>query len=279
MEEKIYHKIDELLNRREQAAVVTIVNATPGTPRKVGAKMLVLPDGSITGTIGGGGLEKQLIEAAVKVCVDGTPVLINKDLSAATGEIGAVCGGQIAVFIEPILKTSLLYIFGAGHVGKAIADFARHLEFSVNVIDDRPEWANRENYPEPCRLWTGDVFKLADDIKTDDNTYIIILTRSWKMDESVLKRVLRKKHAYIGVIGSKNKIKTHFENLVALGFKNDDFKNVYAPVGIPIGAYSPHEIAISILAEIIAVQKGKRGSLPFLEGAIYDQQVGGRVSL
>jgi xanthine dehydrogenase accessory factor len=264
MDEKIYLRIGELLKLQQQAAVATIVNATDGTPRKIGTKMLVQADGSITGTVGGGLFEKQIIEESLKVIKSGEPVYLNKDLSKAPGGIGAVCGGQISIFIEPIIKKSKMYIFGAGHVGKAIAEMAQYMDFSLNIADSRTEWANTGNYPMECVLWTDDEFKTAEEIPTDKNTIIIILTRSWKMDEGILKRILRKEHQYIGVIGSGKKILTHHENLEKEGFTEEDYSKVYAPIGLPIGAYSPHEIAVSILGEIIALQKGVRENLPFL---------------
>ena len=157
-----------------------------------------------------------------------------------------------------------MYIFGAGHVGKAIAEMAQYMDFSLNIIDSRTEWANTENYPMDCKLWTDEEFKTAEEIPTDKNTIIIILTRSWKMDEGIFKRMLKKDHQYIGVIGSWKKIQTHYENFAKEGFKKEDYSNVYAPIGLPIGAYSPHEIAVSILGEIIALQKSVRNELPFL---------------
>lgn len=262
MDYLIYKRINELLEKNQQAVIATIVNATEGTPRKIGAKMLVESDGSIMGTIGGGGFEKQVMDEALKVCKTGKTLLLNKDLSPETGEVGAVCGGQVAIFLEPIIQNSNLYIFGAGHVGKAIAEMAQYLDFTLNIIDDRPEWLNNEKYPMPCRLWSGNMFKNAEEIPLDDKSCIIILTRSWKLDEGILKRLLRREYAYLGVIGSNKKIETHWENLSKEGFTQEEFDRIYAPIGIPIGAYSPHEIAVSILGEIIAVMKGKRESLP-----------------
>ncbi|MCD4784042.1 MAG: XdhC/CoxI family protein [Candidatus Eremiobacteraeota bacterium] len=261
MDSKIYAKINEMISLQKQAILTTLVNATEGTPRKLGAKMLVMSDGSILGTIGGGMFEKQVIDEALKVCETGVPVLLNKDLSVSESEVGAVCGGQVSIFLEPIIKTSKLFILGGGHVGKAIAEIAQYLDFSINVIDDRPEWANRDNYPMECKLWTEDMLKSAEEIPVDKDSYIIILTRSWKLDEGIFKRLIKKDYAYLGIIGSKNKIKIHRDNLFAEGYTEDDFKKVYGPIGLPIGAYSPHEIAISILAEIIAVMKGKRDKL------------------
>lgn len=261
MDSKIYAKINEMISLQKQATLATLVNTTKGTPRKLGAKMLVMSDGSIIGTIGGGMFEKQIIDESLKVCETGEPVLLNKDLSASESSVGAVCGGQVSIFLEPIIKTSKLFIFGGGHVGKAIAEIAQYLDFSINIADDRDEWANRDNYPMECKLWTGDMLKSAEEIPVDKSSYIIILTRSWKLDEEILKRLIKKEYAYLGIIGSKKKIKTHHDNLAGEGYMEDDFKKVYAPIGLPIGAYSPHEIAVSILAEVIAVMKGKRDKL------------------
>ncbi|MFP4497405.1 MAG: XdhC family protein [Vulcanimicrobiota bacterium] len=268
MEEKIYFKIAELLREQKQAAVATVVRATPGTPRKIGAKMLVLPDGSIIGTIGGGGFEKKVIEEGRKVCRTSEPMMINEDMNPETGGLGAVCGGQVALYLEPILKKSRLFIFGAGHVGKAIAELAQYLDFNINIIDERKEWANLKNYPMPCKLWTDSNIQAARNIPLDKDSFIVILTYSWQLDESILKELIKKDYTYLGVIGSRNKIKTLYDNLVSEGFKHEDFSRVYAPIGLPIGAYSPHEIAVSILGEIIAVQKEVRHKLPGWQNAI-----------
>ena len=262
MDNLIYNKINQLLDKGEQAVLTTIVNSTPGTPRKLGAKMLVMPDGSILGTIGGGLFEKQIIDEAVNVCRTGEAKVLNSDLSVSSSGIGAVCGGQVSIFFDPILKSSRMFIFGGGHVGKAIAEMAQFLEFDLHIIDDREEWANKENYPMNCRLWTGNMLESAEQIPVDKNSFVIILTRSWKFDEGILKRLLKKDFTYLGVIGSRNKISTHKDNLKKEGFTDEDFKKIHAPIGIPIGAYSPHEIAVSILAEVIAVMKGKRENLP-----------------
>ncbi|MCE1247864.1 MAG: XdhC/CoxI family protein [Firmicutes bacterium] len=264
MDALIYKRVNELIAENRQAVVTTIINATPGTPRKIGAKMLVMDDGSILGTVGGGMFEKKVIDEAVKLIKTGEPAIINEDLSPSPGGLGAVCGGAITIFLEPIIKTSKMFIFGAGHVGKAIAEMAQYLDFSLHIVDDRPEWANKENYPMNCTLWTGNMFESAESIPADKNSVIIILTRSWKLDEGILRRVLKKEYQYLGVIGSSNKIKTHKDNLAAEGFTEEDYSKVYAPIGLPIGAYSPHEIAVSILGEIIAVMKGKRQDLPSL---------------
>ena len=262
VELQIYQKINQLIEKGEQAVLTTIVNATEGTPRKLGAKMLVLSDGSIIGTIGGGLFEKQVIDRALEVCKTGEPFLLNSDLSASSSGIGAVCGGQISIFMEPVLKSCKLFIFGGGHVGKAIAEMAQFLDFNLHIIDDRPEWANKENYPMDCILWTGNMLESAENIPTDKNSFIIVLTRSWKFDEGIMRRLLKKDYTYMGVIGSKNKISTHISAMKKDGFEDEDFNRMFAPIGLPIGAYSPHEIAVSILGEIIAVQKGKRGDLP-----------------
>jgi len=261
MDSKIYTKINEMISQQKQAVLATLVNTTSGTPRKLGAKMLVMSDGSILGTVGGGMFEKQIIDEALRVCKTGEAILLNKDLSASESNLEAVCGGQVSIFLDPILKTSKLFIFGGGHVGKAIAEIAQYMDFSINIVDDRVEWANRENYPMECILWTGDMIKSAEEIPVDKSSYIVILTRSWKLDEEILKKLIKKDFTYLGIIGSKNKIKTHRDNLINAGYTEDDFSRIYSPIGLPIGGYSPHEIAISILAEIVAVMNGKRDNL------------------
>lgn len=264
MYDEIYMRIGKLLEEQKQAAVATLVEATKGTPRKIGAKMLIMPDGEILGTIGGGILEKTVMEKAVEVCRKGEPVMLEESLTEEG--LGASCGGKVAVYIEPILKKSPMFVFGGGHIGKAIAQMAQYMDFSLNIVDARPEWANKENYPMECRFWTGDILESARDIPTDEHSYIIILTHSAELDEEILRILLKKEYAYMGMIGSRFKHNEHFKSLLTSGFTKEDFARFYAPIGLPIGAYSPHEIAVSVLSEIIAVQKEVRNKLPGWEG-------------
>lgn len=257
MEKDIYQKITNLLHEGKEAALVTVISVTGSTPRKSGSKMLVMRDGQIYGTVGGGKLESLSIEEAKKVMDEGVPKVASFKLTPDKDGIGAVCGGSMEVFIEPVLKAEKIFIFGAGHVGNALSKMARVLELQIHVWDDRAEYASAQNYPEAYKVWNENIDEALSKMPLDERSYIVLINRSWMLDEEILGKILEKKLAYIGLIGSKRKIATHFQNLKARGFSDGQLSRVHAPIGIDIGAYTPAEIAVSILAEIVAVQNGK----------------------
>jgi xanthine dehydrogenase accessory factor len=252
----IYQEIVRVKAEGEEAALVTIVSATGSTPREEGAKMLVKPDGSILGTIGGGSLEVQVIEEAVKVIKQGKPKRLHMSLTAKeTGEVGMICGGELEVFIEPILSPPTLYIFGGGHISLSLAKMGKLLGFKIAVIDDRPEFASSERFPEADVILAEDFTKSFPKIKIDKSSYIVIVTRGHQHDELVLEWAVGTPAKYIGMIGSKTKVKAIFSHLLAKGKSKEQLDRVHAPIGLEIEAQTPEEIAVSILAEVIKVRR------------------------
>ena len=158
-------------------------------------------------------------------------------------------------WVEPLSTEKRLYIFGAGHVGRAIAPMAHLADFDVQVFDDRQEFVNRDYFPEPIGLSCVDQFTgcLASE-PIDENSYLVIVTRGHMHDRDILAQALRTSAAYIGMIGSRKKRNTIYENLLASGFDESDLKRVFSPVGINILAETPEEIAISIVAELIQIR-------------------------
>jgi xanthine dehydrogenase accessory factor len=252
----IYQEIVRIKAEGEEAALVTIVLATGSTPREEGAKMLVRADGSILGTIGGGSLEAQVIEEAVKVIKQGKPNRLHMSLTAKEAEeVGMVCGGELEVFIEPILTPSTLYLFGGGHISLPLAKMGKLLGFKIAVIDDRAEFANPDRFPEADAVLAGDFTKSFPKLKIDKSSYIVIITRGHQHDELVLEWAVGTPAKYIGMIGSKTKVKTVFSHLLAKGITNQQLDRVHSPIGLEIDAQTPEEIAISILAEIVKVHR------------------------
>jgi xanthine dehydrogenase accessory factor len=252
----IYQEIVRVKEAGQEAALVTIVAATGSTPREEGAKMLVKADGSIAGTIGGGSLEAQVIEEAVKVIKLGKPKRIHFTLSdKEASEVGMICGGDMEVFIEPILTAPTLFIFGGGHISLPLAKTSRLLGFKIAVIDDRADFASAERFPEAEMVLAGDFSQAFSRLKVDKTSYIVIVTRGHQHDELVLEWAVGTPAKYIGMIGSKTKVKTIFDHLLAKGVPKEKLDSVHSPIGLAIGAQTPEEIAVSILAEIIKVRR------------------------
>jgi xanthine dehydrogenase accessory factor len=252
----IYQEIVRIKEKGEEAALVTIVSATGSTPREEGAKMLVRPDGTIIGTIGGGNLEAQVINEAVGVIKQGKPKRLHMNLTAKEAEeTGMICGGDLEVFIEPILTAPTMYIFGGGHISLPLAQIGKLLGFKIAIIDDRAEFASTKRFPEAEMVLAGDFSKAFSKLKIDKTSYIVIVTRGHQNDELVLEWAVGTPAKYIGMIGSQTKVKTVFSHLLAKGVSKGRLDSVYSPIGLEIGAQTPEEIAVSILAEIIKVRR------------------------
>jgi len=250
----IYQQIVELGSKGEDAALVTIISVVGSTPREEGAKMLVKADGNIVGTIGGSNLENVAIKEALKVIRSGKPKRLDYSLQAGR-ETEMICGGEVELFIEPIFSNPTIYIFGGGHIGLAIAKIGKLTGFKIVVIDDRPEFASPERFPEAEETIVDDFGKVFSKLKIDRSSYIVITTHGHKGDEAALEGALGTKARYIGMIGSKNKIEAVYSHLREKGFSQEKLDCVHSPIGLRIFAQTPEEIAVSILAEIIAVRR------------------------
>ena len=251
----IYQEIIRAMNEGEEAALVTIISAKGSTPRKEGAKMLVKTDGSVLDSIGGGGLEAEVTDLAMKVLKTGKPQRFNINLNAKEGEAGMICGGEVEVFVEPITSPATLYIFGGGHVSLPVARIGRQLGFRIVVIDDREEYVNPERFPDAEIVLIEDFSNAFSKLKITKSSYIIILTRDHPLDELVLGQAVKTPAKYIGMMGSKNKASVIFSHLRSKGISQEQLDKLHTPIGLDISAQSPAEIAVSILAEIIKVRK------------------------
>jgi xanthine dehydrogenase accessory factor len=250
----IYKEAAKLISEGGEAAVVTIITASRSTPRGAGTKMLVRADGSIVGTIGGGSVEAEAIKLAASVIRTGKPELKHFEL-VPDKEPGMVCGGEMDIFVEPVLQTPTLFIFGGGHISLSLAQIGRLLGFKIAVIDDRPEFANRERFPEADLIVAQNFGSVFYSLQIDRLSYLVIVTRSHKDDQQVLEQAIKTPARYIGMIGSKTKIKTIFNNLLAGGVDQKTLDAVHTPIGLEIFAETPEEIAVSIMAEIIKIRR------------------------
>jgi xanthine dehydrogenase accessory factor len=218
--------------------------------------MLVWPDGRTVGTIGGGCYENDAFGKARDAIVSGRSSLIHYELNDDFAqENGLICGGRMDVHIDPLAPSPRLYIIGAGHVGFHLARVATDAGFQLHVIDDREKFANAERFPgaelvvEPIPEWLSRADLPA-------TAYVVVLTRGHQHDLDAVRTLAPREFKYLGLIGSRAKIARIFEALRTEGMRPEHLDRLHAPIGLEIGAVTPAEIAISILAELIAVRRG-----------------------
>jgi xanthine dehydrogenase accessory factor len=253
----LFETIGDLGSAGESFAFSIIIKTEGSTPRKVGAKMIILKDGKTLGTLGGGDLEKRVIEEAVEVIKQGEPRIVSFTLDIEKGKLDMMCGGKLDVYIEPILPDEKLIIFGAGHITRSLAPLIKGAGFKVSVVEDSPDLIQKDKFPETEDLVLTDMEQFARDLPSDPRTYIVLLSRGFSKDKAILTQLIQKDFKYIGMIGSARKIVTMKEDLKKQGVPEEAFLKLQAPIGLDIGAETPEEIAISIAAEIIAAKKGK----------------------
>jgi xanthine dehydrogenase accessory factor len=257
--ESVYRAIVEALDSRARAAVVTIVATNGSTPQRVGAKMLVYEDGRIAGTIGGGCYEHDAAGKARDAIRTRRPLLaryaLNDDLAA---ESGLICGGQMDVYIEPIEAAPDLYLLGAGHVSVEIARMAQLVGFRVHVVDDRQKFANADRFPG-ADVIVDDIAGWLAQATIPAEAYVVVVTRGHRYDHDAMRQLISRPTRYLGLIGSRAKVVRIFDALADEGADRSALAGVHAPIGLDIGAVTPAEIAVSIVAELVAVRSGRIG--------------------
>jgi xanthine dehydrogenase accessory factor len=252
----IYEKIVELRREGRRGAVATITNVRGSIPSFQTAKMLVRDDGSIAGTIGGGCVEAEVWQAAREVMEEEKPRTLTFNLNNNPKyDTGLVCGGTLDIFIEPVLPPALLYIFGAGHVAYNLYKVATIAGFDVVVVDDREAYANRERFPDAREIIAGDFEGTMARLDPSETSHIVIVTRGHRDDMRILRWAVNTRAGYLGMIGSRRKTISIYKELEKEGIHSEKFAHVHAPVGLEIGAVTPEEIAVSIVAEMIAVRR------------------------
>jgi xanthine dehydrogenase accessory factor len=255
----IYQALSDIEKNNQSAALCTVTKSEGSTPRHVGSKMLVYPDGTFIGTVGGGDLEHRVLDEAWMAISDGQPRHLHYNMADPSRGDPGVCGGQVEVFVEPILPPPLLVVIGAGHVGKAVVHLAKWLGFRVAVCDDRAEFCTPEATPGADTYYPVTMDKLPDHITIDKRTYLILTTRGSNVDSAGLAPLLDSAAAYIGVIGSKRRWATTVKALKEKGIPEEKIARVHSPMGIELQAETPEEIAVSILAEVMMVKAKATG--------------------
>jgi xanthine dehydrogenase accessory factor len=242
----------------EPAALVTVVSTEGSTPRKAGAKMVVFVDGRAVGTIGGGCVEAEVVRRAHRAIEERTVTITTFELTPEMGgEDGGACGGRMHVLIEPIEGRPTLCLFGAGHVAQPLARMAKACGFRVEVADDRARFASRERFPDADRILVEDFATAAASMTLGRNGYAVVVTRGHKGDTEALRSVLGKGLRFVGLLGSKPKMVHVLTALEEAGAPSEELAQIHCPVGLDIGAETPEEIAVSILAEMITVRRGR----------------------
>jgi xanthine dehydrogenase accessory factor len=254
----IFEEILRMRRAGRRGALATIVHTNGSIPSYESSRMLVRDDGSIAGTIGGGCVEAEVWAAAKEVMDAEQPRKMTFNLNHdADYDAGLICGGTLEVFVEPILPQPTLYIFGAGHVSLAVSRIASEAGFAIAVIDDRESFANPERFPMASEIHTS-YAESFDRIHPNSSSYLLIVTRGHKDDMRVLAWAVNADARYIGMIGSKRKVLSVYKALEKEGLAPEKFERVHAPVGLDIGALAPEEIAVSIVAELIAVRRNAK---------------------
>src|SRR5580704_3964593 len=231
----LFEEIVRMRRAGERGALATIVHTNGSIPSYESSRMLVREDGSIAGTVGGGCVEADVWAAAKEVMQKEAPRKLVFNLNhEANYDNGLICGGTVEVFVEPILPQPVVYLFGGGHVCTAVAKAAHAVGFGIGVTDDREAFAK---------------------LRPNSSSYIVIVTRGHKEDMRVLSWAVRTEARYVGMIGSKRKVLSVYKALEKEGYRMAEFENVHAPMGLEIGALSPEEIALSIVAELVAIRR------------------------
>lgn len=339
----IYRELADLLDRNEPFAFAVLVETKGSTPQKCGAKAIFLPDGRILGTLGGGCLEAETRQKALRALETGKPFTFKAVLDDDFGwDDGLICGGAVQTFVqphpasrevwralladpntrerrmlatitdgehagkralfagnqllvaddlpaevltqlagksaellaetepeptlvaslrayfEPILPKPTLVICGGGHVGAAVGKLAAWSGFDVVAIDDRASFANKERFPDAAKIIVDDPANVMKEFPIDPDTYLCIVTRGHRHDAVILREVIHSRAAYIGMIGSKRKLRTVMEGFIEEGVATaEDFRRVHSPMGLAIRSITVEEIAVSVVSELIAVRRGQ----------------------
>lgn len=253
---------DELVRLRrlgQKSALATIVQVNGSIPSFESAKMLVREDGTFVGTIGGGCVEAEVWNAAREVMDTEKPKHLSFSLGQdAAYDNGLICGGQLNVFVEPVIPQPRALIFGAGHISKSLSKVATLAGFESVVIDNREAFANKERFPEAAEVISDEYESVFPGLNVNSTTYIVIVTRGHRDDMRVLRWAVSTPAKYIAMIGSKRKTIATIHELQKEGFPRELFERIYAPMGLEIGAVTPEEIAVSVVAEMIAVRRAPK---------------------
>lgn len=256
---ELLNQASSLLQAGKTLVLCTVIEKKGHGPRDVGAKMIVAEDGKTFGTIGGGDLERSLVNECLKSIGEGKSRKVSFNLSETPkeGTIGTsmICGGELTVLADVLEPTSRLIIVGAGHVSLPLAKIASDVGFKIAVVDDERKLVTKERFPMAEKIIAGDYAQILNDFPVGSNDYAVIAHGEPEHDYTALKKLLEKSPAYVGLLGSPKKAATLTQRLKAEGVSDEQLKKLHTPVGLDIGAETPEEIGVSILAQIIQFKR------------------------
>ena len=250
---EVYRALLTVLESGESAAICTVVESAGSSPQKLGSKMLVREDGSTVGTIGGGAVELAAAHEAREVLASGQARLFKAHLAR---DLAMCCGGQMEVFIEPVGDRPWLLLFGGGHIGASLVEVATLAGFRVHVIDEREEFVSCERHPRAAKLTCAEPLDVLPELPWGSQTFVVVVTHSHRQDEEILARCATMPRRYLGMIGSRSKVQKFRERYEQRGLDPAGLAGVRAPIGLDISARDPGEIAVAIVAEMVAVRRG-----------------------
>ena len=269
----IYEEVVRLRRLGQKCALATIVQVNGSIPSYESAKLLVREDGSMLGTIGGGCVEAEVWNVARDVMQNERPRHMNFSLGQdAAYDNGLICGGQLSVFIEPVVPQPRLYIFGAGHISKSISKIATLAGFATVIIDNREAFANHERFPEADEVFAEEYEEVFPKLPIRDTSYVVIVTRGHRDDMRVMRWAVGTNAKYIAMIGSKRKVIGVVKELEKEGIPREAFERSFAPMGLDIGAITPEEIAVSIVAEMIAMRRAPESDWRALSKSVFTSE-------
>jgi xanthine dehydrogenase accessory factor len=253
----LFEEVVRLRRAGQRCALATIVEVNGSIPSFEGARILVREDGSLVGTIGGGCVEAEVWAAAREVMESGQPRRMKFNLGQdAAYDNGLICGGQLEVFIEAVVPRPRAFIFGAGHISKSLSVIATQAGFGTVVVDNRESFANRERFPEAEEIHAAEYEEVFPQLEINSSSFLIIVTRGHRDDMRVLQWAVHTPARYIALIGSRRKVLNVARELEKEGTPRERLERVNGPMGLAIGAVTPEEIAVSVVAEMIAVRRG-----------------------
>ena len=249
----IIRELADAIDRRTPVASATVVDTSRSVPRHAGSRMLVYGDGTTSGTIGGGEMEHRVTEEALAALADGRPRLATYSLVEPDDGDPGVCGGEVQIYVEPHMPAPTIFIVGAGHIGRAVSDLAHWLGLRSVVWDDRPEVL--EGITHAAATFDGSITDAIEGEPVTADTAIVIVTRNVDLDLEIVPHLLATTAGYIGLMGSRRRWDTTRNQLLELGLSQSDLDRIKSPIGVQIDAETPEEIAVSILAEVIAARR------------------------
>jgi xanthine dehydrogenase accessory factor len=255
----IHEAILDMQRNNDSCALCTIIESHGSVPRHVGSKMLVGETGLLTGSVGGGEIENRVIEEAMQSIIDGKTRRLSYNMIDPTRGDPGICGGQVEIFVEPVLAQPTILIIGGGHVGKTVAHLAKWLGYRVVVSDDRQQYCNADAVPDADAYVCCNMTDIPTKVKINPQTYMVLTTRGVAIDTPGLPALIETNAAYIGIIGSKRRWLATRKNLLDAGYPEENLDKVISPIGLELKAETPEEIAVSIMAEIMMLRNDASG--------------------